>query len=239
MGVKSILSVTVIALTIFASGAATARYELFPFSLMRAGYNYFRPSPQFSSSMQSGQGDYRVRAPLFETFPGRADLVMLGDSITALAQWDDIFPGKAIANRGISGDTIEGILARLQAVIQMKPQKVFIMAGINDLIRGSRAKNVLSVYTDAVRVLRSAGPQVFVQSTLLTAANYAPVINSEVRKLNDGLRKLCSVGHVCTFIDLNARLAPDGYLHLTRDGVHLSPAGYAEWRDEIAQILTD
>jgi lysophospholipase L1-like esterase len=71
---------------------------------------------------------------------------MLADSITAFAQWDNIFPGKAIANRGIPGDTIDGIFARLGAVVQMSPRKVFIMAGINDLIRGSSADQVLPIH---------------------------------------------------------------------------------------------
>jgi len=209
---RSILAIAIIAVL----GVAAERYELFPFKLVRAGYSYFQP---------------------FKAFPGRADIVMLGDSITRLGRWerwDDIFAGRAIANRGISGDTIEEIRARVGAVIQMNPHKVFIMGGINNLIKGSSAEQVFPIYADAVRALRSAGSQVFVQSTLLTAANYTPVVNPEVRKLNDRLLKFCSVEQVCTFVDLNARLAPDGYLTLTSDGLHLNPAGYAKWRDEIA-----
>jgi lysophospholipase L1-like esterase len=204
---------------------------------VRAGYKLIRPAPQESGSTQSEF--YRLQAPLFEAFPGRADTVMLGDSITALAPWNGIFVGKSIANRGIPGDTIQGVRARLGTIIQMNPRKVFIMAGINNLIAGFSAEQVLAIYVDAVRVLRSAGPQVFVQSTLLTAANFTPAVNPAVRELNEGLRRFCSDERVCTFVDLNAHLAPDGYLPVTFDGLHLTPAGYARWRDEIASDMAE
>jgi lysophospholipase L1-like esterase len=236
-----LMTVATLTIAIFTFGVAVGRYELFPFTLVHAVYNSFRPASQNIGSLQSKQRSpyYRLQAPLFEAFPGRADTVMLGDSITAFAHWDDIFPGKAIANRGIPGDTIEGIRDRLGAVVQMNPHKVFVMAGINDLIVGSRAEQVFLIYADTVRNLRSAGSQVFVQSTLLPGANYLPVLRAEVRKLNNRLRIFCFFEEVCRFLDLNARLAPDGYLVLTLDGLHLTPAGYATWRDEIAKDISE
>jgi lysophospholipase L1-like esterase len=226
MRAKSIIAVAAIAGLIFSLGTAVGRYELFSFKFVRASHEDFRPHLS-----------YRLQASLFEAFPGQADTVMLGDSITALARWNELFPGKGIANRGIGGDTVEGIRARLGAVIKMNPHKVFVMAGINDLLAGSSAEQVFPIYVDTLRALRSAGPQVFVQSTLSTGAKIMPFVNSESRKLNDGLQKFCSDKQVCTFIDLNARLAPNGYLAFTLDGVHLTPAGYAIWRDEIAPAM--
>jgi lysophospholipase L1-like esterase len=175
----------------------------------------------------------------FGSSPDRGNTVMLGDSITASGFWNDLFPGKAIANRGISGDTIEGIRNRIGGIIQMKPEKVFIMAGINNLLRGSSAEQVFPMYADVVRELRSAGSQVFVESTLLTAANFRPAVNTEVRKPNDKLQKFCSIERACKFIDLNTRLAPDGQLEFSSDGLHLSSAGYEHWRDEIAPNMRE
>jgi lysophospholipase L1-like esterase len=176
-------------------------------------------------------------APLFEAFPSGADAVMIGDSITALVQWSDVFPGKQVANRGIPGDTVDGVWRRLDPILKVRPQKVFIMLGINDLIMGSKAEAVLQTYTKIIGTARSSGAKVFIQSTLLTSANYSPNINAEVRKVDDGLVQICAIMKHCTYIDLNARLAPDGFLVYTLDGVHLSAPGYAIWRDEIERYM--
>jgi lysophospholipase L1-like esterase len=175
--------------------------------------------------------------PIFEAFPRQVNAVMVGDSITALGQWDDLFPGKRITNFGIPGDTLSGIWNRLPGILKVKPRKVFIMSGVNDLIAGSKAKAVIPIYAKIVDRINSSGAEVFVQSTLLIAVSGIPNVNPEVRALDDALVAICRTIERCTYIDLNTRLAPNGVLAYTIDGVHLSEPGYVIWRDAIYQYM--
>jgi len=58
---------------------------------------------------------YRSRLALFRQTAGDAHVVMLGDSITEGADWRELFPDVRILNRGISGDTSDGIVRSLDA----------------------------------------------------------------------------------------------------------------------------
>ena len=55
---------------------------------------------------------YKHKKEQFETLANvdRYDTVMLGDSITDEAQWDELLNSSTIQNRGISGDTTSGVL---------------------------------------------------------------------------------------------------------------------------------
>ena len=43
-------------------------------------------------------------------------IVMLGDSITDEGQWDELLNNSKVQNRGISGDTTDGVLDRLDSI---------------------------------------------------------------------------------------------------------------------------
>jgi len=64
----------------------------------------------------------------------RHAVVFLGDSITEA--WPDLahaFPDIKVANRGISGDTTRGVLARLQGdVLTLEPAGIVLLIGTND-----------------------------------------------------------------------------------------------------------
>ena len=88
-------------------------------------------------------------------------IVCLGDSITHggyyhvflqeyLAETDPVHP-RRIINRGISGDTVPGLLKRVDKMLQTdKPDLVMIMIGTNDLIGIRFAEKDLS-FDDAVK----------------------------------------------------------------------------------------
>ena len=42
---------------------------------------------------------------------------MLGDSITAAADWNALLPSFDVANRGTSGDTTEDVLGRIENIV--------------------------------------------------------------------------------------------------------------------------
>jgi len=67
-------------------------------------------------------------------FLPKGKIVFLGDSITEYFSVQEFFSNVKIYNRGISSDTTEGVIIRLDStVLNLEPSKVFVMIGINDM----------------------------------------------------------------------------------------------------------
>jgi lysophospholipase L1-like esterase len=183
------------------------------------------------------------RTSFFDAVKTTASIVMVGDSLTAGAEWRELFPDASIANRGIDGDTAGGILERLSGIVSVRAQKAFIMIGINDFAdAGSSVDTVFGNYMKIVAALKKSGARVFVQSTLMcnerkAAWKSCAAANAKIRQLNE---KLAAPGpKEFTFIDINRDLAGESGLkgELTFDGVHLNGKGYLLWHDAIAPFV--
>jgi lysophospholipase L1-like esterase len=182
---------------------------------------------------------YAERKAGFAQDMARRDVVMLGDSLTEGGDWTSFFPGKAIANRGIGGDTTEGMGQRLDSVLGVSPRKVFVMAGINDIATFNQpVTDVFEHYKRVIDTLTRAKVQVIVQSTLLTGPAFPPAVNAAVKDLNGRLHALCARGP-CVYVNLNPVLAPTGTLDLryTSDHLHLNAAGYQAWVKAITPTM--
>jgi lysophospholipase L1-like esterase len=177
-----------------------------------------------------------------------ASVVMLGDSLTYAGEWSELLPGVDVVNRGLAGDTVKGMLARVDTVTKLHPSRVFIMAGINDLQRNTPPAGVIGDYRKLVLALQASGAKVTIQSTLHVAhdriwlgiqrfRNYRR--NSSISELNDGLRQIAS-DTGAEFLDVNAVLAPQGELppEATIDGVHLRASAYGTWAEVVSHSLT-
>ncbi|MDB5945481.1 MAG: hypothetical protein JWQ33_507 [Ramlibacter sp.] len=194
------------------------------------------PEPERSSY-------WRERTSFFRTFAHRAEVVMIGDSLTDGAEWAEMFPDQDIANRGIDSDTTDGVLARIGDVVAARPRQAFVMIGINDFADPRRDVDaVFANYRAIVSRLGRGGVKVVVQSTLpcneaKAAWKSCASINGKIRQLNARLATLASAG--VTFVDLWPLLAADGNLKsgLTYDGVHLNGEGYRLWKRGIAASM--
>jgi lysophospholipase L1-like esterase len=186
---------------------------------------------------------WKERTSFFHTFSGEADVVMLGDSLTDGAEWREMFPEQRIVNRGIDGDTTEGVLARLDDILLLQPKVVFVMIGINDFADPLRSADaVFLTYQSIVSRLNRSGIRVVAQSTLPCneakgAWKSCTAINVRIRQLNTHLATLTSP-HV-TFVDMVPLLAGSRGLRqeLTYDGVHLNGQAYQIWKDAIARFM--
>jgi len=178
------------------------------------------------------------KVDFFKAHPVRpGDIVMVGDSLTDGARWDEIFPGLPIKNRGINADTVEGVLERLDKIIAGKPGKIFILIGTNDLpwydYRGDHF--ILNTYEKILNRIKVHLPdtQVYVQSLLPRQRRYA----RRIRGLNASLAELAGKTQ-CEFIDLYPALADaNGALRqeLTNGHLHLLGAGYRIWAESIRE----
>ncbi|WP_217352119.1 GDSL-type esterase/lipase family protein [Capnocytophaga sp. oral taxon 878] len=103
---------------------------------------------------------YMQRASLFSKLPiTPKDIVFIGNSITNGAEWAELFPQKHVKNRGISGDTSEGVYDRLDPVVKGKPAKIFILIGINDISRGIKVENIVMNMRRIVEKIQTESPK--------------------------------------------------------------------------------
>jgi lysophospholipase L1-like esterase len=172
--------------------------------------------------------------------------ILAGDS---LSLW---FPTKLLPedrnwlNQGISGETSEGLLKRLNLFDRTQPKTIFVMIGINDLIRGASDETILENQQQIITYLRRVHPkaQIVVQSILPHGGEEATwerrekllaIPNSRIRKLNQQLQDIATKANVKylnlhpLFTNKQGNLPPE----FSTDGLHLSPQGYLVWRSAL------
>ena len=165
--------------------------------------------------------------------------VFLGDSITFQEDWNVLFGVSNIANFGISGNTTDDILARLDAAVASHPQKLFLMIGVNDLRTGKDVPYVFANYEKIVSEIRSASPdtKIYIESVLPVDNNIAGptfgVIDAQkIINLNSQIKALAD-GNKIQFLDLYPNFCGTDnklYVAYAKDGLHLNSHGYAEWK---------
>lgn len=220
---------SLLALFLFSFGVAVGHYNFFPFSALQS----IKAALVSPFLVPFSQSDRFIRhVALFDGIHGSYDVVFLGDSITSGGRWSELFPLEKVANRGIGGDTSEGILKRVDQVIALNPVRVYLMFGINDIIRGTENSEIFSNYKNIISKLQNSGIKVIVQSTLLTERDD---FNTKVNALNILLSDY-SFKQGIDFIDINSHLAPDGILQNSYDGIHLNADAYLVWREAITQV---
>ena len=190
---------------------------------------------------------YARIATLFDLLPVySSDIIMLGNSLTDGAEWNELFDNCHVKNRGIVGDIIPGFFERLEPILKGQPRKIFIMGGVNDISHGVSADSIVSAMTQVVTTIQARCPktEIYVQSML--------PFNNDVRlwKLlkgreqvvvdgNKGLESMCQRLGV-TFINLyplfvgeNGKMKPE----YTNDGLHLMGGAYLIWRDALLPYI--
>jgi lysophospholipase L1-like esterase len=181
----------------------------------------------------------KARADFFQQSQSEAAVIMLGDSITEYGgDWTELL-GIPALNRGIASETADGMLVRLDEVIEKKPKIVAVMAGINDVRAGVPVDLVASRIEQILTKLKAANVQPVMESTLLTGKELGEAAtNKAIIALDRALSQWCA-GQDIPFLNLNASLAPEGLLDpsITIDGIHLTDAGYLRWRDALDPLL--
>lgn len=185
---------------------------------------------------------YQDKTSHFQTLPkSEAEIIFLGDSLTDLCEWAEFLENSLVKNRGICGDTTDGILNRIENIIQSQPQKIFLLIGINDLNQGRQVTDIAKNYSLILREFNDALPhtKLFVQSVL--PVNYQKFqktgVNEKIIALNTQLQELAKE-FSCHYIDLfSAFLDKNNELdsQYTTDGVHLNGQGYLVWKRIIEQ----
>jgi lysophospholipase L1-like esterase len=190
----------------------------------------------------------RARVDLFHALAAgpvaHREVVVVGDSLTERGEWWELLD-RPVANRGVAGDTVEAVRARLDDVAALDPRVVFVLAGVNDLLAGASPEALAARHAALIAELRGRLPRARVVAESLLpirdelVARDAELTSATVRRANE----LCRRGAAAAgadWLDLHARLAaPDGELdpRYSSDGLHLSGAGYRAWAAALLPYL--
>ena len=190
---------------------------------------------------------YMQRASLFSKLTITSkDIVFIGNSITNGAEWNELFPQKRVKNRGISGDTSEGVYDRLDPVVKGKPAKIFILIGINDISRGIEVETIVQNMKRIVEKIQNESPKtkIYIQSILpvnpdfeMFKGHQKPQLIKEINQQYQNIAKEYNVN----YINLYPHFLEEGTDRMnekyTNDGLHLLGEGYLLWSEIIKPYL--
>jgi lysophospholipase L1-like esterase len=172
-------------------------------------------------------------------------IVFVGDSLTDNNEWNESFAYQNIYNRAIGGDSTSALLDGLNTITKYKPEKIFLMIGINDFLLENKAKEeVLSNYKKIISEIKKESPDtiVYVQSVLpvnTQMSMFKDFNNQDVIWLNDQLKKLAEEDSL-QYIDLFSLFANSSNEldpKVTHDGVHLNGKSYKLWEETIQEFV--
>ena len=163
----------------------------------------------------------------------KADIVFFGDSLTYYGDFASVFPDKVVCNLGLRGDTIQGLIDRVEQVKMLEPKQVFLMAGIND-VSNVTADEFEVLYNRLIDAIIQSLPKVkvVVQSILPvnTQAFNISCNNDQIRDYNNKIHIIAEARKLY-YLDVNSLYEENGQLplSLTRDGLHLTTEAYSKW----------
>ncbi|MEZ4300189.1 MAG: GDSL-type esterase/lipase family protein [Polyangiaceae bacterium] len=183
------------------------------------------------------------RLSILSELPARkGGTVFLGDSLTERGEWAELFGDASLRNRGVAGDTTTGVLARVDLVTSLAPERVFLLVGVNDLGAGEPVPAIAERYAAIVSALAKGAPaaKLYCESVFPVREGAPRLIdNDKIRALNAAIAKIAAE-RGCTYVDVQRALV-DGAGELdasfTVDGLHLNGKGYAVWASALAPLL--
>ena len=197
-----------------------------------------------------GKNNYKKLLNQFNSDPlNSGEIIFLGNSITAEGKdWSTRLNNSIIRNRGIGGDTTDGVLSRSGEIIDSNPTAVFLLIGINDLYNNTIetpsenyiANNIINI---AKKIKTSSvNTKVFIQTLLpiseKKSRKFYKLYNQSIKNINKIIienqeKELYSVIDLYSiFVNNKGQLKND----LTYDGLHLNKKGYEVWSKFIKPI---
>lgn len=163
----------------------------------------------------------------------KADIVFFGDSLIYYGEFSSLFPGRVVCNLGLRGDTLQGMIDRVEQVRILKPDIVFVMGGINNLkdCTISQFEEYYYILLDSIK--RAVPSSRIVVYSLLPVNDVDFSIscsNKDIIEFNKNIKNVASEAEI-EYYDLFSLY----YLNVTQqnpftvDGIHLHSYAYEKW----------
>ena len=176
-------------------------------------------------------------------------IVFIGDSITAKYKLHRHYRDLShkTYNRGISGDTTDWMLARMQAsLFDISPSKVVLMIGTNDINGPKSAEQIAENYENILSLISSHLPNTEVYCISIIPQNRefsenAHENNQKIIETNEKIDRLAKM-HGYEFINLYDALVDETGLLETKysnDGLHLNRKGYKVFTNTVQDYLKE
>ena len=182
--------------------------------------------------------NYQSSRELFRLYHREPDdILILGDSQVRFVSWGELLGRGDVIGRGIDGDTVAGVRARLADDKDATPRAVILIVGTNDVLRGVSVAELRKDFDLLINEARVAWPQ-----AKLLVVSVPPVAswverqvqrNHTVKQINAWLREATESATQAEFVDLAGKISDQaGALRqeMTMDGIHLSAAAYERLR---------
>ena len=169
--------------------------------------------------------------------PAKVKVVMFGDSITKMGNWNELFKRDDVINRGFPGFTTSHLVWLIHDnVVALHPEICFLQGGINDIGVGIPLGRIKKNYTSLIDTLLANKITPVVQSTLYQVDN--PQSKVMVDSLNHFLVTFCKIRQV-HFLDINSKLSAVEGLRpeYSKDGTHINEEAYQIWGKEINDCI--
>jgi len=167
--------------------------------------------------------------------PENIHIAMLGNSLTAYADWNELLGRNDVQNFGVADFSVKQLSWLLDKwVIASKPGFCFINGGQEDIMLGVPLERIAEDYSMILDSLQHNGIKPVVQSTLMRWEDEEG--NRQTERINQLIKGICRERNI-DFINLNTVLSGKNGLkpQYTTDGMHLNSKGYELW----AIILKD
>ena len=197
------------------------------------------PDPgRFEAEIRQLEAEARARPPE----PG--GVLFVGSSSIRL--WETLaadFPGVPVVKRGFGGSTLRDVVHYApRLVLPARPRLVVVYAGDNDLAEGATPAQIFTSFRELVTLVRRelpGTPLVYV-AVKPSLARWALV--EKMRETNALVRDYARAsGGAVRYADVfTPMLGADGRPRpelFVEDGLHMSAAGYAIWRDVLAPLV--
>ncbi|MEB3291624.1 MAG: GDSL-type esterase/lipase family protein [Synechococcales bacterium] len=180
-----------------------------------------------SRAVARGQGERRLA-------------VLVGDSLSLWYPAEQLPNQHLWLNQGISGDTTQGILQRLEDFRQTRPEVIYVMAGVNDLKQGKTDRAILKNLQSIVTRLQKQHPRADIVLQSILPTRTAQIPHERIERLNHWIAQLARSRNALylnlytDFVDWDGMIRSD----LTTDGIHLNAQGYRLWQTGLQQATT-
>ena len=204
---------------------------------------------QYSKEMTTKKNNYSF---LNKKHTMENQTVLLGDSITDFFNWYELFydfsksSGQAVYNRGISGDTTDRLLERLQEnVLDIKPKNLVLLIGTNDIGRGLPLSLSIENLENIINATKECCPDInfIIEAVYPINENMRDMFekrsNNKIGEMNKEFIRICEK-YDCVWLDFTDKLKDEnGNLkkEYTYDGLHINAQAYEIVAENVIPLL--
>ena len=178
-----------------------------------------------------------------ESPPPQCPVLFVGSS--SIRMWSTLERDMAplpVLNRGFGGSTISDVNRYFDRIVApYRPRAIVFYAGENDIDAGQPPAAVADQFRRFLELKRTrlADVPVFYISAKPSKARFAQFARQS--EFNARIRALADAQSDLIFIDVAPAMMSEGKPRdiYVEDGLHMSPAGYAIWRDRVSRALQE